>query len=82
VIPDEIEHHGPLLFHLMATDARAENAISVREGYRQVRAWLQRRHEHFQEQRTEHPSSVPHGWSINDHDIAADTEAVLRIAGP
>ena len=24
----------------------------------------------------------PHGWSINDRDIAAETEAILRIAGP
>ena len=43
--PDEIEHHGPLLFHLMAADARDGDGISVREGYRQVRAWLQRRTE-------------------------------------
>jgi hypothetical protein len=80
--PDEIEHHGPLLFHLMAADARDEDGISVREGDRQVRAWLQRRTENFEEQRNKHPRSEPQGWSINDRDIAAQTEAVLRIAGP
>lgn len=52
--PNEIENHGPLLFHLMAADGRNADGISVREGYRQVRY----------------------------RDIAAETEAVLRIAGP
>jgi hypothetical protein len=80
--PGEIENHGPLLFHLMAADGRDGDGISVREGYRQVRAWLQRRAEYFEEQRRRHPHFRPHGWSINDRDIAAETEAVLRIAGP
>ncbi len=80
--PDEIENHGPLLFHLMSAHARDGDAISVREGYRQVRAWLQRRTKNFEEQKKEHPNFRPQGWSINDRDIAAETEAVLRIAGP
>ena len=32
----------------------------------------------FLTSRAEHP----HGWDINDRDIAAQTEAILRIAGP
>ena len=32
--PNDIEHHGPLLFHLMATDARDWTAISGRDGHR------------------------------------------------
>ena len=79
--PNEIEHHGPLLFHLMAADARDGSAISVREGHRQVLAWLKRRNENFEEQRREYQNSEPQGWSINDRDIAAEIEAVLRIAG-
>ena len=80
--PKQIEHHGPLLFHLMAADARHGDDISVREGYRQVLAWLQRRNEKFKEQRREHANAQPQGWDINDRDIAAETEAILRIAGP
>jgi hypothetical protein len=80
--PNQIEHHGPLLFHLMAVDARHGDDISVREGYRQILAWLQRRDEHFEEQRREHPNIQPQGWAIHDRDIAAEIEAVLRIAGP
>ena len=79
---DEIENHGPLLFHLMAADARNGDGISVREGHRHIRAWLQRRAEHFEEQRKEHPHLKPQTWSIDDRDIAAEIEAVLRIAGP
>jgi hypothetical protein len=81
--PDEIENHGPLLFHLMAADARAGDSISVREGYRQISAWIQRRAEHFAAQRSKHHHNFrPHGWSINDRNIAAETEALLHIAGP
>jgi hypothetical protein len=56
--PKQIEHHGPLLFHLMATDARHEDDISVREGYSQVLAWLKRRNEYFKEQKESTP--MPH----------------------
>lgn len=80
--PKQIENHGPLLFHLMAADAGDGDGISVREGHRQVRAWMQRRSESFKEQKERHPYSRPHGWGINARDIAAETEAVLRIAGP
>ena len=80
--PTQIEHHGPFLFHLMAADARHGEDISVREGYRQVLAWLKRRNENFKEQRREHANAPLQGWDINDRDIAAETEAMLRIAGP
>jgi hypothetical protein len=78
----QIENHGPLIFHLMAADARAGDAISTREGRRQLQAWLQRRNEYFREQRIKFPNMDPHGWSITAHDIAAETEAALRINGP
>ncbi len=80
--PEQIENHGPLLFHLMAADARDGDGISVREGHRQVRAWMQRRSENFKEQKERHPYSHPHGWDIDARDIAAETEAVLRMADP
>jgi hypothetical protein len=80
--PDQIENHGPLLFHLIAADALDGDAISVREGYRQLQAWMQRRKENFKEQNEKHPGYGPQGWEIDANDIAAETEAVLRIAGP
>jgi hypothetical protein len=79
---NEIENHGPLLFHLMATDARAGEAISVREGHRQIQAWMQRRSESFEEQKRRHPRISPQGWDISYSDIAAETEAFLRVVGP
>lgn len=80
--PSKLEHHGPLLFHIMAADARKKDSISVREGYRQIRAWMDRRTESYKEQKSNHPNSPPQGWSIRHYDIAAEIEAVLRTAGP
>jgi len=77
----QIENHGVLLFHLMAFDARKNNGILVREGHRQLRAWLQRRNDAFEEQKKEHPNSHPQGWEISFNDIAAETEAILRTSG-
>lgn len=80
--PDEIENHGRLLFHLMAADALAGDGISVREGQRQVWAWMQRRDKSYKEQLREHPRIRPQGWPIDYQEIAAQTESMLRIAGP
>ena len=79
--PQEIEHHGALLFHLMAADSRDRDVISVREGHRLVRAWLTRRAEDRDERKREHPNFDPHAWSIEDDDIVAETEALLRTVG-
>ena len=77
---DEIENHGSLLFHFMAADSRRGDSISVREGGRQVRAWLQRREAQFKEE--ERAGRHPHWWSIDISDIVAETEAILRTKGP
>lgn len=77
-----IEVHGPLLFHFMAADAVSGDGISVREGSRQVRAWLQRRDQDGKDQKAANPESDPHRWSIDADDVAAEVEAILRIAGP
>jgi len=79
---DEIENHGRLLFQLLAHDARQGDGISVREGYRQLRAWMQRRSDSYHEQKEKHPQVRPQGWRIEDDDIAAEIEAVLRIEDP
>jgi hypothetical protein len=80
--PEQIENHGPLLFHLMAADTRDGDGISAREGYRQLRAWMQRRSENFKEQKEKHPYSHPHGWDIHARDIAAEIEVALRMGDP
>lgn len=79
---DEYENHGRLLFQLLAHDARKGDGISVREGHRQLRAWLQRRSDYYKEQKKAHPNYRPQGWPIEYKDIAAEIEAVVRIEGP
>ena len=79
---DEYENHGRLLFQLLAHDARNNDGISVREGFRQLQAWMQRRSDNYHEQEKAHPKIRPQGWPIEYQDIAAEIEAVLRIEGP
>lgn len=80
--PEQVENHGSVLFQMMAVDARKRDPISVREGYRQVRAWMERREESLKEQERESPHIQPQGWHISTSDIAGSIEAILRIAGP
>lgn len=80
--PAQIENHGSLLFQLMAADGRKGDRLSVREGYRQARAWMERREESLNEQGQENPHFRPQGWDISTSDIAGSIEAILRIAGP
>jgi hypothetical protein len=77
-----IEVHGPLLFHFMAADAVRGDGISVREGHRHLRAWLDRRTQNAKDQRAANAERDPHRWSIDADDVAAEVEAILRIAGP
>ena len=65
----------------MASDALRGDAIPVREGLRQLRAWLQRRDQDVEEER-KYPHHEPERWPIDAKDIAAQVEAVLRTAGP
>ena len=78
---DEIEKHGHFLFQRMAIDAFDGDKISVREGKRQVNAWLKLRKENLEDQEKEHPGFQSRGWEINDQDVAAGIEAVLRTEG-
>ena len=77
----EIERHGTLLFHFLAADARSKDSVSVREGRRQLRGWLQRRYQDREDQRSgqTHPHVEP--WPISIDDIASETEAILRLEG-
>jgi hypothetical protein len=80
--PNEIEHHGPLLFHLVLADARRGDAIAYREGMRQARAWLERRNQANEEHKAKYQHAGDNYWEIGDEDIAAIVEAILRMKGP
>lgn len=77
--PDHIEDHGPLLFRTLAVNADRGDAISVREGRRSLRAWLQARKQHFDRDKDRPYRSA---WKISIPDIAASVEAALRFEGP
>ena len=75
---DRVEHHGPLLFHKLSVDAERGDAISVREGRRFLRAWLQAR-EH--DRHNQDPRRLG-AWTINISDISSMVEAALKLDGP
>ncbi|RPI04650.1 MAG: ATP-binding protein [Ignavibacteriae bacterium] len=79
--PELIENHGSFLFQMMVSDARRGDKISVREGSRQLHAWLAKRKEVTNEEEKNHPGFGMIDWKIKEDDIAAQTEAVLRVAG-
>jgi hypothetical protein len=77
---DAIKHHGPLLFQRLAVDAQRGDAISVREGRRQLSAWMRARKDAFQEAGQQH--RYPQPWEIGAGDIAASIYASLLLEGP
>ena len=78
--PGRIAAHGPLLFHLLADDAARGDAISVREGWRRIRAWDSARRDDFDDQirRFGHASA----WQISSRDVAAAIHSTLSLEGP
>jgi hypothetical protein len=80
--PSQIGNHGSLLFHFMAADSAKGNGIAVREGSRQVRAWLDRRKQEAEGERAKNPESARDPWPVDFYDVAAETEASLRVDGP
>jgi hypothetical protein len=78
----QIVHHGRLLFHLMLEDARKGNAIGARSKHRQLTAWLEKRRLELEQHEDEKRPNISEEWSITAADIAAEFEAVLRLAGP
>ena len=74
---DHVAHHGPLLFHKLSVDADRGDAISYREGRRLLRAWLQAREHHRQNEDTYHREA----WEISVSDISSTVEASLKLDG-
>jgi hypothetical protein len=80
---NEIEHHGPLLFHRLRENAASKNAVMAREDFRQLRAWLRRRKEDLDSRKKEHPEwHQIDAWKIGDDDVAAEVEATILLYGP
>ena len=74
---DHVEHHGPLLFHKLSVDADRGDAVSYREGQRFLRAWLQAREHHRQNQGARHHAA----WEISISDVSSTVEAALKLDG-
>ena len=75
---DNVENHGSLLFHKLSVDADRGDAISYREGWRVLEAWLQAREHH----RRNHDARRQRAWTINISDISSTVEAALKLDGP
>ena len=75
---DHIEDHGPLLFQKLAVDADRADAISVREGWRFLQAWLDVRNHYYQDNENQYH----HPWKISTSDISSTVEAAFKLDGP
>lgn len=75
--PDHIEDHGPFLFQKLAVDAEQGDAISFREGQRQLQAWLQIREQRREQENRHYPQ-----WRISASDISSQVEGTLKLYGP
>ena len=75
---DNVENRGSLLFHKLSVDADRGDAISYREGWRVLEAWLQAREHH----RRNPDARSQRGWTISISDISSTVEAALKLDGP
>ena len=74
--PGCVEDHGAFLFHRLAADASAGDAISERHGRRKLTAWLEAR-----DQQREDDVGSHHGWKIRTAEISSMVEAALKLRG-
>ena len=74
---DQIANHGPVLFHKLSVDAERGDAISYREGRRFLKAWLEARKHHHEEEDGYHQRP----WEIRIPDISSTVEAALKLEG-
>lgn len=77
--PEKIADHGPLLLHLLADDAARSDAISVREGWRRLRAWESARRDDFADKIQRYSHATP--WQFSPRDIAAALYSTLLLEG-
>ena len=74
--PRVIAAQGPLMFHILAADADRGDTVGLRQGSRQLSAWLRARAD-----QSEDSLRGMHNWPISAADIAAETEAGLKTRG-
>lgn len=77
--PDRISSHGPLLLHLLAEDATRADAISVREGWRRLRAWERARRDDYEDRQQRNGSDSD--WPISPNDAASAIYSTLLLEG-
>ena len=77
--PQNIEDHGNLIFFSIGEDGLRRNAVGVREGRRQLRAWLEARTDAYEEQVQEHQQGE--AWPLSSEAIAADISATALLDG-
>ena len=75
---DHIEDHGSLLFQKLAVDANRGDAISVREGWRFLQAWLDARGRDWRSNEKHYHEP----WKISISDISSAVEATFKLDGP
>lgn len=72
-----LAQQGPMLFHKLSADAEQGDAISVREGQRLLRAWLNERGH----RKRDDDYGDRQVWPISANDVASEVDAVLRLRG-
>ena len=76
--PDLLDRRGTFLLRRLVVDADRRDAVSVREGRRQLHAWLQARTSSLRLKKPDTAAS----WRIDADDIGCDVEAQLKLKGP
>lgn len=76
--PEFIESHGAFLFQKLSVDASRNDALSVREGRRLLKAWLQARKINAKSDRQGGFREV---WKVGIEDISSSIAATLKIEG-
>ena len=74
--PSCIEDQGAFLFHKLAVDGSAGDAISVRRGQRKLAAWFGERDRHYEDDKDLH-----HGWEVGLAEVSSSVEAALKLHG-
>ncbi len=75
--PSCIEDHGAFLFHRLAVDGSAGDAISARHGKRKLDAWLEARRWH-----REDSGGHLHRWKVEIAEVSCMVEAAFKLGGP
>ncbi len=78
--PKEIEHHGPLIFHSIAEDARKGDKVGYRVGWRLLQAWWVARRDVYKSEFEKHGYEDP--WPIKLDDFASIVYGSAVLMGP